>query len=274
MGFWDVVEDVGHVAVNPVGAGINAGLGAVGLSNPLTDALSNPAGAGWDYLTNRDGARHGGQQAPMVNTAGAQPVYGGWTSAIGADGKLPGTMTLEGPRSSSALDQYRDRAMAKGNSPWASAMLDKNKLMTGQAIGDASSTAMASRAAAAGQLGRSGGLDSGARTSIARQGMRDRMLGTQKARLQGNVNSLDILGQDDSKKIDMLGKTAGWDLDFDKSRMAADQFNIGNILADKKAQEEAKLRQYEEQMKGWTGSKMADATVNAGNMNKGPLGLW
>lgn len=251
--------------------------------------------------------------ATMSDIKGMLPQF---KSALGADGQLgsqfmaqagpgvqAGTVTsgqldmkalASDPR---ALDAMRERALAKGDSPWLKMATEKQR---GEELGlrdQAANQAMSGAAMANSNLAMRGGLTGGAAARNAMGMARNTNAARQQIGRAGATDRLNLGIADDQTKTALLGQTAGLDLatagqkqDMSKfnigSKLSADTTNAGMALDAGKfnsAQtydankfnagqnynalgDENKFNAYNagEQMKAYGSSKTADATVNAG----------
>jgi hypothetical protein len=161
-----------------------------------------------------------------------------------------------------AFKQMEGRALSSGPSTWAQLQERRQRMQEQDMIEDGTRQAAGANATAASQLAMRGGISSGARERIAAQGQ-EAMLGQQQeARRAGMGARLDIGIQDDTARTGLQRDVAG--MDVDKQR-----FNIGQMTGERDKKFDADFRKYAEQMKFFTGEKMAQAYANANSGKKG-----
>lgn len=142
------------------------------------------------------------------------------TKALGADAR--------------AQDAMRDRALAKGDSPWLKMQTQRQGVEEMSARDQAAQQAMSGAGAARSQLAMRGGLRGGAASRIAMQSARGMNAARQGIGRQGQLDRLSLGIADDQTRQNLLGQTA--QLDLARAGQAQDmgKFNIGSKLdADK-----------------------------------------
>jgi hypothetical protein len=113
---------------------------------------------------------------------------------------------------SRAQDAMRERAMAKGDSPWLKMQLEKLGLEELSARDAAARQATSGAAMARSQLAMKGGLGGGASSRIAMQSMRDMNAARQGIGRDAAMNRLQLGIADDQTRQGLLASVAGLDL--------------------------------------------------------------
>lgn len=201
--------------------------------------------------------------APGIDYSG-QPVRPGFQSLLKVDEKgkyvnyqLPEELQRKEVVGAEGRTALKDRALAKGRSPWADMMIQKQQAEEQGQLGDLEKQAGSALMGAQAGLARSGGLRSGVGANLASQSMRDKMLQGQQVRQAGFGNRLGIDLQDDQTKMGLLQNLQNQDQN-------AAQFNIGNSIAEKRAKDVADMSAYSEQMKSWAARQQGNAIQNSG----------
>ncbi len=205
-------------------------------------------------LDNLIGGGQGGSPAaggdPM--SAAGQPHLSDYQSLQNADGTLK--------------DPYKVQAGQMGNSDsWKALAMGQNQLNTQNSLDSANQGAASATADAQNQLAMNGGLSSGAGTYLAAQGQKNALLQGQDVRNQGNLNDLNIGLQaeqmnNDASKFNIT------------NNLAAGQNNANMAANSNTGLNTHNLTDYQEQMKDFTGTKLADAYARAGAA--GQKGGW
>lgn len=248
-----------------------------------------------------------------VDKAKARPQYPGYTSILDDNGSLRNNYSLKAQPTvtmgsnlgeldtrmngiqlnKDGLNAIRSRALSSGMSPWASLMMDRQRMEESGNVDRAAGEQAGAEASARSNLAMRGGLSSGARERLARYGARDMMKAKSDIYNRGASDRLGIQVQDENQKLDLLKGLPGMELqsldpEFKKlnswQSLAQEEqgrklnldmsnrdyntnvakYNIDNALGEKKSGELAKLKDYEEQMKAWAANRQAEATENAG----------
>ncbi len=252
MSFWDDLANVGT-------------MGAYGAVRNV--AGGNPGGAiaNWGTM-GASGVMSGNSGGPNPNVPfsyAGMPAYPGFNRITGENGRLPGQLETNPNFDNRSMDAFRKRAMG-GTSPWASMMLDKRGIETAQAQDEMTGKGMGALAAANSHAQMHGGLDSGAAERNSRDMVRQSMMGGQDIRRQGEISKMDILTQDDKTKMAMLGELPGMEDRRTGLQMDSDKFNVGNALGEKRAEDLARVNEYNQQAAMWGAGKSADATEHGG----------
>lgn len=166
------------------------------------------------------------------------------------------------PYASDMTKQLREEAMSEGPSKWAQSALQQQQYQQAHGLGQAQLEQQKAQAAAQAQLMRQGGLGGGARTSLARSGMRDAIMAAQGVRAQGAERRFDITDADLRRKQELTGTLA------DVERQGQLQ-NIGMLEKDVGRRAEFDKTRYTEQMKAWGAEQQAAAQRAAGSRGGG-----
>lgn len=166
------------------------------------------------------------------------------------------------PYASDMTRQLRDEATSQGPSRWAQSALQQQQYQQAQGLGRAQLEQQKAQSSAQSQLMRQGGLGGGARTSLARSGMRDALMAAQGVRAQGAERRFDITDADLRRKQELTGTLA------DVERQGQLQ-NIGMLEKDVGRRSEFDKTRYTEQMKAWGAEQQAAAQRAAGAQKSG-----
>lgn len=170
------------------------------------------------------------------------------------------------------LDAFRTGALRSGPSPWA--MLTNKKLYAeeGDARERAKREALSAGAGARTDLAMHGGLSSGARERVARQGARDVLSASADVGRQGTLNRLTTGIQDETNRINQLSMLPGMENqvfqnDIQKEGMFENTQNadISRQIAENQSKNQFNQSTYSQQMAAWAAQKQADATEKAGH---------
>lgn len=169
-----------------------------------------------------------------------------------------------------ALDQFRNEALRTGPSNWA--VLARRS----QALGEQTARERAIREAAAqgasarSNLAMRGGIQSGARERIAKQGMRDYLSMSQDLNRQGDMDRLQIGMNDESNRIQQLGMLPGMEVqalqpEFQKLNLwgQGKQFDVGNAMKENQAQNDYNQQNYATRGQMYGAKQQANAMIAA-----------
>lgn len=190
-----------------------------------------------------------------VNPSGYQGVVDPTT------GKLLDQYSIN-PFQGEASQRLRDNALSTGPTEWGQQALKQQGLEQNLAMGKVGLQGQQAQDQARAGLQQFGGLGSGARTSLARSGMRDQLAGAQNVGSQGALARYGIGQQDAQTKQALLGGTA------DVERAGQGQ-NLQTMLQNLGGQNAYNANRYNQQMGAWGAAKTADATRAAGSGGKG-----
>jgi len=165
------------------------------------------------------------------------------------------------PYAGEALQALKQQAFAEGDSPWARMQLQKQQMEQTQAGNDAAAAQAQGLAQAQSSLMRQGGLSSGARTSLAKQGARDLMMARQGVASQGAAGRLDIQSQDLNRKQDLLGK-------FGTAETQSSAANREALTGDITRRGLFDMERYKQQMSAFGAAQGADAQRAAAKKGK------
>lgn len=162
------------------------------------------------------------------------------------------------PYKSEMTSRLRSEALSEGPSKWAQGALQKQQYEQAQGLGRVGLEQQRSQAQAQSQLMRQGGLGGGARTSLARSGMRDALMAGQGIAAQGAQRRFDISDTDVQRKQDLTGTLA----DVERQGQLQD---IGMLEKDVSRRGAFDTNRYNEQMKAWAANQQAAAQKAAGS---------
>lgn len=248
-----------------VGKTVGAGLG--GMFGGLPGAFAGSKAGGMF------GGGAGGAGGFYVDP-GPRPEYNQYRSILG-DGGLINKQDLNmkvgalGP----GYQAFQDRALAApGTSAWEQMAMNKQALEQQKAAQGAIESGQARSAEARGQLARRGGLSSGARERLAKGSMKDILMAQQGVGQAGQAARADIGLQGEQQRLAALGQLPGMEASRRGEETSAQQFNIQNALAQKAAEEQARILEYQEKMKAYAAAQQANA-IGASGPGGGMLGM-
>lgn len=168
------------------------------------------------------------------------------------------------------INKFRDEALRSGPSAWQSLAMKNQDLSDLTARERGAKEVAGTAATARGQLAMRGGIRSGARERIARQGQRDYLAMSQDTNRQSDANKLQIQMNDETNRIQQLGMLPGMEVqslqpDFQKLTMwgQGKQFDTTNQMGNKKGKNDYEQKKYEEYMKGYAANKDAQGQEDA-----------
>lgn len=211
---------------------INGGMGFKDPSQAVSEMLANPSKFKnqWSEIFGFGGIK---ESKPGPNTG---PV-----DAKGNPIKIP---KYESILDKNGMLNKNYRAM--DTAPWLQMQLQREDLERGNLIDQGNQKSLSAMSGALSNLASTGGLRSGSRERIARQGIKDQALAMQGVNLQSGLNKLNI--QSDA---------------FDKAQAARAQ-DIAYMTQDKTLKNAGEMFKYGEQMKGWAAGKQGDAIAKSG----------
>jgi hypothetical protein len=169
------------------------------------------------------------------------------------------------------LDKFRQEATRTGPSAWASLMKSKGDLEAADAQGKLGRQINAQGARAASQLAMRGGVSTGARERIARQGEQNYLDMGQDTRRQNQINQMQVGVNDESNRIQQLGMLPGMEAQaanfgLDKAKLWGQgrQFDIENQVKEGQSRNQFNMDRYHENMAGWAGNQQANAIAQSG----------
>jgi hypothetical protein len=180
------------------------------------------------------------------------------------------------------LNAIRDRALTTGQSPWATMMLEKQGVEQATRGDELSRMLNAGAAKGMSELGVRGGANRGARERMATKSMLEGLLQKNELNRAGQAERLGIMTTDEAQKLDLLKGLPGMEIaalapEFQKTNMWAtmanqdrqtqldtDKFNISNLVANQKGQNEYNLAKWSKQMEAWAADMQAQAQEHAG----------
>ncbi len=169
------------------------------------------------------------------------------------------TTNVAGP-DQTALNAIKARAMATGDSPWATLQKQQNELARIDQMDQAGGSALGAADLARSQLAMKGGLQSGAAERIAESSARDLNANRAGIGRAAQANALGIGISDDQTKMALLSQIPGMDLANAGFNLNQAQFNTG---ATNKANE------FNANANNATSQFNANATNQIGEFNSG-----
>lgn len=227
------------------------------------------------------------RNTPYYVDPGERPNYSGYQSIRGADGLIssPALNAHYGGSIADKLDTrginaYRDVALAKpGESAWEQMARQKQGIEEGTARDRALASGQSRAAEARSTLARGPGLSLGSKERLAKSSMRDILGAQQDVARQGMGQRADIGLNAETQRLQVLSQLPGMELtqlapQFQERGMqlGTQQFNIQNALAQKQAEEQAKLAEYQEKMRAYAAAQQANAIGAAGPKSGGLFG--
>lgn len=202
-----------------------------------------------------------------------------WSGITNEDGTLKNQYSLQAEApvtmDQRAIESVRSRALATGDSPWATMARQQQAQNNTDQMAQAQAQSASARNQSMNQLAMRGGVSAGARERLARNSNRDLMMRNQDIAGQNNRANLDIGMQDEKLKMDALTSTMG--ADRNNAELAnqnrtyntgVNQFNTQNTLLDKNAQRTFDMDIYKQRMALLGANKTADAQAAAGGGGK------
>lgn len=240
------------------------------IGNKVQNIAKNPFISPWGASAAGLGTNEALKTVGIGNDPAAQDPYAGmpqrpqFSPTYGPDYTQPGALTAKGAGGPGAAYQALLKRATGGTSPWATMALQKNDLNRQTTVDDATNQGAAAAAAARSGLATRGGLTGGAAERIAHDQGRDLIGATQTARRDNQVQDLGVLSQDDQQKQAALNPLMANDQARGEQDLAANKFNIQNIMSQKSAKDQADLAAYQSQMQAWAAGKQSNAIEKGG----------
>lgn len=166
------------------------------------------------------------------------------------------------PFTGEASQKLRAEALGTGPSELANLQLQRQGAEEAKMRSNIGLKSQAEQSNAMSNLMRTGGLGGGARTSLARSGMRDALMAKQGVASDGVMSRFGINESDMQRRQQLLGQTA------DVERQA-DMANIDTLKGDVQRRTEFDGNRYKELMGAWGAEQTANATRAAGQQKSG-----
>lgn len=171
----------------------------------------------------------------------------------------------------SGLNAFRDQALRKGPSSWATLAKKDQAAQAANAREKGAREIRGQTAQAEDALASRGGLSSGARERTAQEGAKNYLAMSQDTARQENLNDLQIGMNDEQNRIQQLGMLPGMEYqaiqpDLQKSSMweQARQADLANTTAENDRRNQWNQILYQQQMQSWAANRQAQATENSG----------
>ena len=207
----------------------------------------------------------------LMQQYGGIPQLGGRTSM--GDYDQNGKLILKGGAylnpndyqgNQAALQALNAKSMQSGPSAWAQMQGQKLNLEQQNQLNAAARQAQGQNMQARSALAMRGGLSGGAAERLSRAGMQDINAARQGVMNQGSQNRLNLGIQDEANKSQLLGQAVNANMAQNAQNIGMGQFNVQNTLAENQANNAQNLARYQEQMKGFSAGKSANAIANSG----------
>lgn len=176
----------------------------------------------------------------------------------------PASMTLNLDYDQRGLNQFRDEALKTGASAWSNRMMDQNQLQNINARESAGRQVAGQNAMAMSSLASHGGLSSGARERVARDGAKNQLLMSQDIGRQGRMNAMQIGINDEQNRMSRLSMLPGMEAQRTGMLADRDKFNINAKLEEAKRKNDFELGKYKEQMAAYSSGQTAAAQAEEG----------
>lgn len=244
--------------VAPVTGGVKGITGAM-YDNTGMSALGQGNG---NFINAEKGPGPGFQESPYDSSIEQRSGIRrpGFESTRDASGNLKSQYAYD-PSKSAAYQQMNQRATGAGPSIWAQLQGQKQQVEQGNMLDQNAKSQLQAQGQAQAGLMRFGGLGGGARQSLARAGMKNQMVGNQDIYRKGMEDRLNIGLQDDQAKM-------GLQKDIANTDMQAQQYNLGNTMADITGKRDFDMNAYNQQMQAWGADQTAGAQAAAARNTK------
>jgi hypothetical protein len=156
------------------------------------------------------------------------------------------------PFAGEASQKIRTEALGTGPSIWAQLATQQQQAEQAKAAGQAAQQAQTAQSQAQANLARMGGLSGGARSSLARQGMKSQMGSLQDISQAGALARLGIGQTDAERRQKLLGSVA-------QAEAGAQAGNVNQLMSDLSARGSAEQNRYNQQMQAWAAIQAANA---------------
>ncbi len=170
------------------------------------------------------------------------------------------------PFAGEAAQRVKTEALGTGPSPWALMQMDQQKREEAQARSQAGLQSQLARSQAMSEMARVGGLSSGARLALAKQGARGQMASLQDVARAGQQQRFGITGEDVTRRQGLLGQVA-------TAEAGAQAENVNQYLRDMASRSEAEQNRYNQQMQAWAAQQAAGA-IKQPEQKKSPYSLF
>lgn len=199
----------------------------------------------------------------MPNSYGMTPTRPDYI--VGYD---PKTMSLSdylsGKYDQSGMNAFREQALRKGPSAWATLSKQQQAALQGNQRESGAKEVASQTAQAEDNLASRGGLSSGARERAATEGSKNYLAMSQDLARQGNLNDLQIGVNDEQNRIQQLGMLPGMEMQQAGMFEDARGKDIANTTAENARRNAYNQNIYDQQMGAWGANRQAQATENAG----------
>lgn len=207
-----------------------------------------------------------------------------FNSGLNGDGTLKNQYQLSPWQTvnpdTAGYDTFKGEALrnAGTDSPWAKLQLEKLGVENAQRADDAAAGANNSMLSAVSRLAQTGGIGSGARERLLKQGAQQGFIQRQQVGRQGMLDKLGVQTQDEQNRVSGLKDLQGMsnqqaDIQFKNQQqgLAINQYNNDNLLKATQGLNANNQNTYNQRMQAWAAGKSADAqrAASGGGGKKG-----
>lgn len=206
--------------------------------------------------------------SPFNSTSPWSPYYGMPAVPQYSPGYDPSTMSMQDYLKTvydpSGFDAFRDQAMRKGPSAWATLAKQDQGAQAAKMRDEQASQANSQTAQAEDDLSARGGLSSGARERATMEGAKNYLSMAQGTARQENLNDLQIGMNDEQNRIQQLGQLPGMEQQQAQMYETAKNNDVTNAISENSRRNEYNENLYGQQMSAWAANRQAIATQNSG----------
>lgn len=164
----------------------------------------------------------------------------------------------------SGFNAYKEQAMRKGPSAWATLATQDQALQAKKMRDQGASQANAQTAQAEDDLSARGGLSSGARERATIEGSKNYLSMAQSAGQTENLNDMQIGMNDEQNRIQQLSALPGMEQQQAGMFESAKNNDIQNAIQENNRVNQYNQTLYGQQMDAWAANRQAEATQNSG----------
>lgn len=227
----------------------------------------NPATQPWWDGNDPNGAP---ANSPWSFPGGMPGFVQGYDPSKSLYGQMQGELDSIQP-DMSGYDMFKQQAERTGPSAWAGLMNQQQDMLAKNAKSAGAATVAGQNQGAYDSLAMHGGLDSGARERVAREGSKSYLDMTQGVNRDTANNKLQIGVNDEQNRISQLSSLPGMYNQVIQPQMQkinmegqARQIDNSNAIAESDRQNQYNLGKYQTQMQGWGAGQQAYATAHSG----------
>jgi hypothetical protein len=218
---------------------------------------------GTDTVAGAAGYAKKGSMGGGVDASG-KPIRPGFQTLLGVDSKtglynrfsLPEELQAKEVAGQAGRDLLKSRALSTGRSDLANLQIERQGIEEAAALENIGKQGASQLEQARGNIARTGGMRSGVAAMLEGRNMNDQMMQKQMARRGGIEDRLSIDINDANQKNSLLQNLVGNDL-------STSQYNIGNVLAEKRTKDTADMSAYAQDMQAWAAAKQGKAIAGS-----------